>query len=174
MGNWYANIAMQHRDQNTVVEYCRNKQIEAFVSAPQGDWIFVYDRASNDMDWEHLEDLGRELSREFDCDTLGSMNADDDSLGLILHQRGELVIKYDSSSLNRRGAWRLALAFEKSFAFPLIWVAMHRPYVFAVNRHAAIVRLLGVPREPSFLGYAYVQEESECPPGFEEGLVQTP
>lgn len=173
MGNWYANVAVRHSDQNAVVEYCRRERIEAFVSVPQDDWIFVYDRASNDMDWEHLEDLGRELSREIDCDTFGSMNADDDSLGLILHQRGELIVKYDSSALNRGGAWRLARAFRRSHAFPSIWIAMHRPYLFAIGRHTAIVRLLGVPEMQSFLGYKYVQEDDlECPPGFEEGLVR--
>ena len=173
MGNWYANIAVRHSNQNAIVEYCRRESIQAFVSGVQGDWIFVYDRASNDMDWEHLEELGRELSREFNCDTLGSMNADDDSLGLQLHQRGELVVKYDSSAIRRRGAWQLALAFKKLHALPLIWIAMHRPSLFAIGRHTAIARLLGVPEKPSVLGYEYVQEDDlDCPPGFHEGLVR--
>src|SRR5215813_11959071 len=97
MGNFYTNISVRTDNQDLIVRFLRNQHHLAFVSAPKGGWILVYDKDIEEARFKDVGLLARELSRICLSMTVAVSNYDDDFLWLLVCNRGEFVDEYNSA-----------------------------------------------------------------------------
>lgn len=155
MGNFYTNLTVRGPEQHSVVDYLNAARRSAFVSPVSGDCLVVYDEQSEGQDPEILCGLASGLSQSFECAGLAVLNHDDDFLLYWLYECGELTEEFQSSGgvmsgLRRRlfgGAPRggkLCLAFGCSLHKKVEGI-LGGPYLYAVDRHEALTKALGIP-----------------------------
>lgn len=159
MGNFYTNYTLRGPSQLEVAAALEGRL--AVVTPQIRGSLVVFDEASDDQDQEEIAKVGAWLSSEFQCPILTVLNHDDDVLWCQLHEVGQLTDEYDSSpgyfdphareSLPKGGnAERLAAAFGAKDAAAVEQV-LRKPshdragYMFAFQRHAALVNALDLP-----------------------------
>lgn len=154
----------------------------AFVTPEHDGCVVVFDEASEGQDQYVVSDLASRLSRRFNCPVLAVLNHDDDLLWCQLFLNGKLADEYDSTpgyfeqELDPGGpaggdAQKLCAAFGSS-SHGEVEEILRRPsfeangYTFAVERHADLVRVLGIPPFGVGSGYHYICD-GQLPPGLE-------
>jgi hypothetical protein len=96
MGLFYSNFTVFGPEQQRVIDALRDAGRDAFVSPTKDGFTTVYDRETEGHDFEVIERVGGELSRELDCPVLGVALHDDDVLYYWLFRDGETADSYDS------------------------------------------------------------------------------
>jgi len=197
VGNWYTNVAVKGAVQAQVVALLEELGHRAYVTPDTSGWIVVYDQQTDEFDLGLLESLALTLSTRLSCVTLASCNADDDVLWLALYENGNLATRYASS----RSAFEdgnefpdlqeAAEVLTRVFAMPeakklvlrvlgkshgflglLNFVFKTRvAYLFEVERHLDLAKLLGMPRAAVGLGYSYVNR-GETPEGVDRAALR--
>ncbi|HYV27953.1 MAG TPA: hypothetical protein VFA77_10500 [Candidatus Eisenbacteria bacterium] len=153
----------------------------ALVSPQQDGCVVVFDKESEEQDQHVIADLGSRLSRRFNCPVLAMVNHDDDILWYQLFLDGKLADEYDSTPgfFDREtepaapeggDAAKLCVAFESGNSGEVEEI-LRRPsfgenaYTFALERHADLVRVLGISTFGVGAGYHYL-----CDGQLPEGL----
>jgi hypothetical protein len=96
MGLFYSNFTVYGPDQPQVVDILRDFGRTAFVSPKVDGFTTIYDRETEDQDFEVIERVGLEFSRRLECPVLGVVLHDDDVLYLWLFREGEVRDFYNS------------------------------------------------------------------------------
>jgi len=159
MGNFYTNYTLKGPSQQIVADALAGRS--AVVTPGQDGCIVVFDEVSDEQDSAVITEIASRLSRELCCPVLAVLNHDDDILWYQLYLSGDLADEYDSSpgyfdpsaelSAPAGGdAKRLCQAFGVGDQTALEAVLRKSSYdddgyVFAFERHADIVRVLGIP-----------------------------
>jgi hypothetical protein len=179
MGNFYTNYTLRGPSQTAVADMLRGRQ--AVVTTAENGCVVAFDEASDSQDSTVITELAAKLSGAFQCPVLAVLNHDDDILWYQLYEGGKLTDEYDSSpgyfdpeaepSVPAGGdAERLCSAFGASDPGAVERVLRKSSYdedgyAFAFERHADLVRALGVPEFS--VGTAYASFDSDEVP---EGL----
>ena len=80
MGMFYTNLTLYGPDRRTVVDAVRRRHRAAYVRPTVNHFTTVYDREAEGQDFDVIEKLGRELSRDLACPVIGVVLHDDDVL----------------------------------------------------------------------------------------------
>ena len=178
MGNFYTNYTLRGPTQQAVATALAARS--AVVTPAQNGCVVAFDEISDNQDQAVSGELASRLSRELNCPVLAVLNHDDDILWYQLHVDGNLLDEYDSSpgyfdpsaepSAPVGGdAQQLCAAFGGSDVAGVQRVLSKSSidddgYVFAFERHADLVRTLGLPQFA--VGTAYASfERDEFPEG---------
>lgn len=181
MGNFYANVTLRAADTDAIVQTLTSLRRRALVAPAIAGSTVVFDEA---IEKGGSRDLGRftaELSKRHDCAALAVMIADDDVLWYALYRGGRLDHEYDSNPNYEMGPptppkGGNAAALAAAFGVPERAAEIERVlrvrsgqegYVFEYERHADLVRLLGLPEIAVATGYGYI-EAGELPEGLDE------
>lgn len=181
MGNFYANVTLRTTATGAVAQTLGYLRRRALVAPPRDGSTVIYDEASETDGPDELGRLAGELSRRHACAALAVFVADDDVLWYGLYRAGRLHHDYDSNPAYESGrrappkggdAAALAEAFGASERAAELQRVLRAPsgedgFIFEHERHAELVRLLGLPDIAVATGYEYL-EDGELPEGLEE------
>lgn len=171
MSNFYTNFTLYKTEPKRIVKSLRGMEREAYVSKPQGDYLFVYDKACDDQDEEEIKQVGQRLSRDLNVPVFAVLNHDDDILCYWLFDQGRVLDQYNSNPGYFDGeeggpkggnADLLAQAFsalKRRETIETILQGNEDEYPFAIDRHEALAQALGIPFDYSCLGYNYIETE---------------
>jgi len=187
MGNFYTNYTLRGPSQQAVAAALAGRS--AAVTPAENGCVVAFDEASDDQDQSLIAELASSLSSELRCPVLVVLNHDDDILWYQLYISGKLADEYDSSpgyfdasaepSAPAGGdAEQLCAAFDAS-DIPAVERVLRKSsydddgYVFAFERHADLVRALGLPEFA--VGTAYASfDRDEYPDGLSgKNLMRT-
>lgn len=181
MGNFYTNYTLRGPSPQAVVTALAGRS--AIVTPVKDGCVVVFDEVSDEQDTKVITALAARLSHELRCPVLAVLNHDDDIFWYQLYLSGELADEYDSSpgyfeeaaepSAPKGGdAQKLCNAFGASAVTEVESILRRSSfdddgYIFAVDRHAELVRALGIPSFGVGAGFEYVSE-GELPEGLDE------
>jgi hypothetical protein len=162
VGSFYTNIVVAGANNDRLVDWLRSRGQPAFIETSSTACV-VFDAAGEAQDGSHVT-LAEEISRTLSCRTLAAMDHDDDVLRLDAFSDGVQLDTYDSSpsyfdfdaddDSPPSGGARLAEVFG---ADPTaVENVLRGDYVFAVERHAALSDLLGLPASACGFGFEYL------------------
>jgi len=187
MGNFYVNYTLRGPSQQAVAAALAGRT--TIVTPARDGCLVVFDEQSDEQDTDLIAALAAQLSSDFHCPVLAVLNHDDDILWYSLYEDGERTDEYDSSpgyfdaaaapSAPAGGdAQRLCAAFRGGNVEAVKGVLRKSSYdedgyTFAVERHADLVRGLGLPAFG--VGTAYASFEcDELPEGLSlEDVIRT-
>jgi len=184
MGNFYTNYTLKGPSQQAVAAAFAGRS--AIITPVRDGCVVVFDEASDAQDSAVITELASQLSREFRCPVLAVLNHDDDILWYQLFLSGDLADEYDSSpgyfdpsaepSAPAGGSSeRLCRAFgseEQDAVEAVLRKSSYDDdgYVFAFERHADLVRTLGIPDWA--VGTAYASfDRDEFPDGLSASTI---
>jgi hypothetical protein len=188
MGNFYANYTLRGVTQDAVADALAGRACVVTPSVNQT--VVVFDEESDNQDQTVIASLAAELSGGLHCPILAVLNHDDDILWYQLYADGELQDEYDSSpgyfdpeaqpSAPAGGdAAKLCSAFVSRNVADVERVLRKSAfdddgYTFAVERHADLVKALGISAFAVGTTYASFDED-ELPEGLSaQDVVRTP
>lgn len=179
MGGFYTNYTLRGPSQKAVVSALTGRK--AIVSPVSSGCVVAYDEASDEQNGEAIAVLASHLSRSLHCPVLAVLDHDDDILWYQLYEDGKLTDQYNStpgyfdpsakpSAPAGGNAERLCRAFGASDIASVETVLRKSTfdadgYTFAHERHADLVRALGIPEFAVLKAYASF-ERGEIPNGF--------
>src|ERR1051326_9145165 len=187
MGNFYVNYTVRGSTQKAVAAALAGRNAKV-TSAVKG-CVVVFDQQSDEQDQDVIAELASRLSKELGCVVLAVLNHDDDILWYQLHAKGRLTDQYDSSpgyfdpeaepSAPKGGnAAILCAAFSASRVAEVERILRKSSYdddgyTFALERHADLVRAVGIPDFAVGGSYSYL-EDAELPEGLaKDDLLST-
>jgi len=186
MGNFYTNFTLKGPSQQAVADALSGRS--AVVTPAQDGCIVVFDEQSDGQDSGVITELASGLSRKLHCPVLAVLNHDDDILWYQLYLSGKLADQYDSSpgyfdasakpSAPAGGdAQKLCSAFGAGSAAEVESILRKSSfdeggYTFAVERHADLVRSLGIPDFGVGTGFRSITD-GELPEGLDEDSILT-
>jgi len=181
MGNFYTNVVVLDANGDQLVEWLRTRGHPVFVEISEKGCV-VFEEAGESQDGSHVR-LAEAISRSLSCRALAAMDHDDDVLRLEAFTYGLQVDSYDSSpsyfdfdaeeEASPSGGDRLADVFGADPA--AVESVLRGDYVFAVERHAALSDLLGLPRAACGYGFSYLSRgERPTPSDPSARLLQVP
>jgi hypothetical protein len=178
MGGFYTNYTLRGPSQKAVATALAGRK--AIVSPARSGCVVAYDEASDDQDGEAIAALGSHLSGSLRCPVLAVLDHDDDILWYQLYEDGKLTDEYDStpgyfdpsaepSAPAGGDAERLCRVFGASDVGAVEAILRKSSfdadgYAFAHERHADLVRVLGLPEFAVLKAYASF-ERGEYPEG---------
>jgi hypothetical protein len=161
MGHFYTNLTVRTSDSSRVTAALRAAGHRAFLSPPEAGAIVVYPEATESQDGRILDQVAALLSDRCNCAVLAVLNHDDDILYYSLFERGRQIDTYDSTpdyydqdapaEPTGGDAALLCAAFgvpDQAASVANILVQgtdEEEGYLFAWERHDALVRALGLP-----------------------------
>ncbi len=184
MGNFYINVTVKGPSRDDLIACLNDAGCRAHVS-PTVDGVTAIAADSCDpMAGGEFTSFAMELSEFLGCPALAVMNHDDSILAYWLFERGKLLHEYNSAPGYFTGAdddgpeGGDAQALCDALGCPgdatAVEGALRRPgaeaedgFVFAYERHQALLDGLGIPRHAVGLGWSYV-EAGEYPIGTTE------
>jgi hypothetical protein len=165
--NFYTNITVFGAPLERIRDELTELGRDAFI-AKTSDGGVVYDRTCEEQNTEDLSALAEHLSERLAARALAVLNHDDDILWFQLYDRAELIVEYANQDGPGTSARAVCRAFGRPAQVIPVWIALHRPYVFQVSRHARLVHLLGLPNAAVGTGFNYISH-GEPPLGVDEG-----
>jgi hypothetical protein len=96
MGLFYTTFTSFGPDNETIVDSLRKMRRDAFVSPTSKGFTVIYDRETEEQDFDEIEKFGKTLSKVTNSPVLASVLHDDDVLYLWLFQKGECTDHYNS------------------------------------------------------------------------------
>jgi hypothetical protein len=186
MGNFYTNITLKGPLQDKVAGALAKMDRTAFVSPTVDGYTVIYDAECDDQDPRIISRLTGDLSRRLACPAIAFLNHDDDILWYQLYGNGELIDEYNSApdyfDFEAKGEPsrpaggdpdKLVQAFGISADTKALEKVLRTSsldedgFVFAYERHQALVGLLGMPPFGVACGFNYVSQ-GELPEGLTE------
>lgn len=181
MGNFYTNYTLRGPGPQTVATVLAGRS--AIVTSAHNGCVVVFDEEADEQDTHVISELAGRLSRELSCPVLAVLNHDDDIFWYQLYLNGALTDEYDSSPGYFDGdaepsapvggdAQKLCSTFGSSAVAETEDILRRSSfdeggYTFAVDRHADLARVLGIPSFGVGSGFGYVSE-GELPEGLDE------
>ena len=187
MGNFYTNYTLRGPGQQEVARAFAGRK--AVVTPKHSGCVVAFDEKSDEQDQEVIAEFASGLSRRFQCVVWTVLNHDDDILWYQLYENGDITDEYNSapnyfdaiaepSAPSGGDAQLLCTAFSATDAFKVEAILRKSSfedggYVFEFERHADLVRALGLPEFAVGTAYASFECE-EYPEGLApEDLVRT-
>jgi len=184
MGNFYTNITVKGRSQDEVAGALAAMKRTAFVSPTVDGYTVIFDAECEDQDPQVISRLTGDLSRQLGCPAIAFLNHDDDILWYQLYANGKLVDEYNSAPDYFEPAGepsgpaggdvaKLMEAFDAAADTKALEKVLRTSsldeggFVFAYERHLALVRLLGMPAFGVACGFNYISQ-GELPEGLTE------
>lgn len=180
VGSFYTNVTLQGPDEDQVVAAIRELGYRAFVATTINSLTVVCEQQSDTQDKRIWHSVASRLSEKLNCAAFTVMNHDDDILLYSLYRNGQLVDEYNSCP----AYWNEAdqdgptggdpQALCDTFGMPGDRIEVDRvlhtatsceeddgedQFVFATERHAALVNALGWPTVPHQQGFDYLSKE---------------
>lgn len=183
MGSFYTNITIRSEDLDRVRTELVTARRQAFVSSAVSGAVVVFDKRCEDQDPAELSALAALLSQRCACVALAVMIHDDDVLTYELYERGSLGDEYNSApdyfeggNTPPRGGnvEKLCQAFGRKGFEQEVGAILRRTrhandaFTFETERHAELVRVLGLPEAAVGTGYTYL-DAGEFPAGLTLG-----
>ena len=184
MGNFYTNYTLRGTSQKSVAAALGERS--AIVTSAQNGCVVVFDEASDDQDQKVITKLASQLSRDLRCPVLAVLNHDDDIFWYQLYLSGKLADEYDSSpgyfdasaepsAPSGGDAQKLCTAFGAASVAEVESILRKSSfddegYTFAVERHADLVRSLGIPDFAVGAGFRSISD-GELPEGLDEDSI---
>ena len=184
MGNFYTNYTIRNPNQEDIARFLAGRK--AVLTPAHNGYVVVFDEQSDEQDQEIISELASRISREFRCAVLVVLNHDDDVLWFQLFENGKLTDEYDSSpgyfdpdgklSAPVGGNAQYLAAVFGATDVAAIEVILRKlsysddGYSFAFERHADLVRALGLPEFSIATSYASFEHE-EYPEGLSPGNI---
>ena len=170
MRNFYTNITLRGPDQDQVLAALNVQGRSAYVSPTENGFTVVCDEETESQDEMILTDLASDLSDRLQCVALAVLNHDDDILAYWLYEKGEFVDDYNScpgyftgedSGPEGGDAEKLCRALGAAGRAAEVQAILSdaEGYLFALERHAALVEVLGLPSFSVALGYNYIARD---------------
>jgi hypothetical protein len=186
MGNFYTNFTIKGAAPQEVARALKGRN--AAVTGLKADCVVVFDEYADTDSIENLDALGQSLSDASHCPVLAIRNHDDDILWYRLYRSGAMVDAYDSNpGYFERGEQREgpkggdSALLCATFGSPLIQEVESilrasnddERFVFAFERHLALVTALGISDLGVCAGYEHL-DSGPRPEGLEEdSLIRT-
>lgn len=183
MGNFYVNVTVKGPTQGDLVAHLKTADCRAYLSPTVQGVTSVVSDLCDLMSGGDFMTFATELSKALGSPALAVMNHDDDILAYWLFKRGTLVHEYDSNPGYFSGegggpsggdAQGLCEALGCPGDAEAVERVLRRPgaeaddgFIFAYERHRALLDALGLPGHAVGLGWSYV-EAGECPIGTSE------
>jgi hypothetical protein len=179
MGSFYTNVTLRSSDKDRIAKAIEAKRWSAYITDLPGPYTLVFDRASEDQDGKVIDAAAAHLTASLGCAALAVVNHDDDLLWYGLYEKGKLTDTYtsapgyfegDDSPPEGGNAEDLCRVFGADGQVDVVEAALRAPsgsedgYVFAMERHQALVEALGLPAIAVGGGFNYI-EEGELPEG---------
>lgn len=190
MGNFYVNITTHKVSAEEMIEYLKSGEMSAFVIKGPDDYCTLYEEGCDDQNMEYISSLLKEISSHFSCPAFGVLNHDDDILAFELWANGEKVDEYDSCPdyfLGGGDRWDpeggdaeiLSNLLGNGTNVKEIEKALRTSddadenFSFAIRRHGALAKALGLPSHSIGFGYRCLSE-GEIPEGIQpEDILKT-
>jgi hypothetical protein len=186
MGCFYTNYTLRGPGQEAVAAMLAGRS--AIVTPEENGCVVVFDKESEEQNFEIIAELAARLSGSFGCPLLAVLNHDDGFLWYQLYVNGQLMDEYNSSPNYFDGAEdddsapsggdaaALCSAFSSDNVREVKRI-LTKPtglgddgYPFAVDRHSDIASAVGVPQFGVAGGYELVSE-GELPAGLDDDTV---
>jgi hypothetical protein len=173
MGNFYVNFSVRTADQQRIADALRRAGRVALVTAPDNDYIVIYDEEADSQATAPILKVGGLLSEVAQAPVLAMLNHDDDILCYWLFEQGQVTDSYNSrpdyfgEGEDEGGAaqggdvQRLCAAIQPSAIASEVEKILRAKHVFAVEQHEKLARLLGLPSLSVGYGFEYAAEELE-------------
>jgi len=187
MGNFYVNYTVRGVDQQAVAGALAGRH-SAVTPADHGA-VIVFDEESDGQDTQTISSLAMRMSEALHCPVLAVLNHDDVILWYQLYLSGRLEDEYDSAPgyfeagdelpvPSGGNAGKLCAAFGATTVEQVEEILRKSgfegdSYTFAADRHADLVRALGLNEWAVGTAYASL-EEGELPEGLSpDDIVHT-
>ena len=184
MGNFYVNITTRRATAEDVLSYLKSKKLSAFIVKGPEDFCTICEERCDEQDTRHISTLLKEITNQFACPAIGMLNHDDDILAYELWSDGMKVDEYDScpgyfsgdeSRMKPEGGNAKLLSElmgngKNTEAIEAVLKASgdgDEDFVFAVERHEALAKAVGLPVHTVGYGFRYLSE-GEIPEGIKE------
>lgn len=171
MGNFYVNITTRKAKTEDILNYLKANELSAYLIEGPEEYCTIYEEICDDQETGHISNLLKEISQEFNCSAIGMLNHDDDILAYELWSNGKKVDEYDScpgyfsgddDRFDPEGGDAKLLsdlmgnggnveAIEK-----ILKATGDEGYVFAVERHDALAKAVGLPNHSVGYGFRYI------------------
>lgn len=169
MGNFYVNHTVLTPDNSALMDGLRSLGRSAFVGKTVDGMTLFFDEESDTQNDEVIRAVGADVTSSLKCPVLAVLNHDDDILCYWLFDSGNVVDEYNScpgyfsgedTTPSGGDAHQLAAAFNvPNSADEIASILKNEEYVFALERHEALVKLLRIPWQYACVGYAYLAAE---------------
>ena len=176
MGNFYTNVVVRGPSESDVRATLVALNRIGFLATHPNGFAFVYDQEADTQKEGVVESLALTLATRLRCPALAALNHDDDTLLLWLYDREGNETRFGrgvmfdgeerSPSLDDfAGQVRRAFGTVEDDSAPdpmeslqMRLIQMFVPRLFAVQHHARLLRLSGIPIAPATVGYRYVYQ----------------
>jgi hypothetical protein len=173
VGNFYTSVTVRGPHQEEVFAAMRALSYQAFVTDTVSGLTVICEQQSDTQDQTIWHDVAKQVSRQLNCAALAVMNHDDDILMYALYGSGKLLDDYNScpdycqeEDTPAPPSKSDADALCESFGMPGNQLEVERvlraddeQFVFAYERHAALVKALDWPAIPYQQGFDYLMKD---------------
>lgn len=176
MGSFYTQVLVRGADEHRCADVMRTLRRASYVIPPRSGITVVCDKQCEEQDMETLDSVAATLSARLQADATAVLNHDDDWL-VFRHFRagkfqGGLQVGHTPLSLRGSVETLRGAVNPKARRWPL-YLALLRPRVFQVRRHADLIHVLGLPARSLGVGYAYIAQ-NDVPSFFDRaGILET-
>lgn len=176
MGSFYTQVLVRGADQERCAEVMRTLRRASYILPARNGITVVCDRQAENQDLELLDSVAATLSARLQADTTAMLNHDDDWL-VFRHFHagafaGGLQVGHMPWSL-RGSVTRMRAALNPRAPALRVYLALLKPHVFQVRRHAELIAALGLPPASLGVGYDYIAK-NDVPRFFDRsGVVET-
>ena len=180
MGNFYTNFTLKTADTDRVITALGRRA--AYV-ATVGRHTIVYDKECDTQNDKAIAKLGKELSTTLGCPALAALVHDDDLFWYGLFETGSLVDEYTSrpgfyndkpdTPPEGGNSSRLCAAFDvrgREAKVDAVLSAGPAHYTFEHERHADLVKAIGLPEAAVASGFNYIEDGE--PPDIPDGTLR--
>ncbi len=178
MGSFYTNFTVKHGDVQDIALVLGRANRTAILTPSRNGYVVIYDQGCEVQDPEEMELVGALLSKALRTPVIGVMNHDDGVLFTWLFDNGVVLDSYnscpayfgedDTEEPTGGDAKLLCDAFSPQSDFAEVEGILREAegYVFASERHQALVDALGLSGAAVHTGYRYI-EQDEGPDEFD-------
>lgn len=174
MGNFYTSVTVRGPRQEEVFAAIHALSYQAFVADTVSGLTVICEQQSDTQDQTTWHNVAKQVSHQLNCPALAVMNHDDDILMYALYAGGKLLDDYNScpdyweeGDTPAPPSKSDAQALCESFGMPGNHLEVERilraddeqQFVFAYERHAALVKALDWPAIPYQKGFDYLMQD---------------
>ena len=176
MGSFHTQVLVRNADEHRCAEVMRMLRRSSYVIPPHNNVSVVCGKESEDQNIDTLDNVALTLSSKLSTSAAAVLNHDDDWLIFRLFSDGEFVggIQVGHTPLSLRGpVLKLRDLLNPRAPLLPLYVALLRPRIFQLRRHADIVNLLGLPERSPGVGYKYISTNNFIGHFDKAGIVET-
>jgi hypothetical protein len=159
VGSFYTQVLVRGADAQRCAEVMRSLRRPSYVIPPHRGITVVCDKQCEDQHMETLDSVAATLGARLGVPTAAVLNHDDDWLVFRLFDRGRFVggLEVGHTPLSLRGSVKQLREIVNPGA-PLwpLYVALWKPQLFQLRRHAELIAALGLPQGSLGVGYQYI------------------